>query len=144
MNSEDAVSKQTAKIALIELHDSTVSGLRVQRGGDGVLSFDHLNVYVEESVGRYGIWSYRADLLLRGVERLRVDKLLPSDYILDGRVADAQDRDIDLASALQWTVADRVEIVLFESGTLSMKASSVQLNLTTPLKRYEEWIGPLK
>lgn len=144
-DADDVPGAQAGRIALIELHDSRVSALRLEKGGDGVLSFDHLNVYIEESPDHYGIWSYESELVLGGIERFRLDKPLGAhDYISDGKVVGADGREIELASALQWTPALQVEIIMSSSGILSLAVSRVRLVLLKALKRYEEWLGPLR
>jgi hypothetical protein len=132
------------KIAAVDLHDARLGSFTVQSGGSGVLSFNHVCVFVEKSFERYDDWSYRADLLLQGIEQFSLDKILESsDYVYDGYVIGNDGRNIELASALEWTPADKIELTFFSSAKLSLKVSHVQLSLIKPLEKLEEWIGPL-
>ncbi len=63
-------------LAAIELHDSILGSLTVGTNGDAVIHFEHLNVFIRTAVDRYQVWSYRADLLLQGLEQLCVEKTL--------------------------------------------------------------------
>lgn len=145
MNTNAVMNGSAPKIAAIELHDSILAGLTVHCGGNGSLSFDHLNVFVEKSPNQYEVWSYRADLLLQGVGRLSLDKpLATSDYVSDGPVVDVNGRAVELASALEWTNADKIELVLSSCAHLSLKVCRVQLSLIAPLRKLEDWSGPLK
>jgi hypothetical protein len=135
------------KIAYVELHDARLESFTVQNGGSGVLSFSHICVFVEKSFEHYDDWSYRAYLLLQGIEQLSIDSILEresSDYVYDGCVIGNDGRNIDLASALEWTPANKIELNFFSSTKLSLKVSHVQLKLIAPLEKLEEWIGPLK
>jgi hypothetical protein len=135
------------KLAYVELHDARLGSFTVQNGGSGVLSFSHICVFVEKSFERYDDWSYRADLLLQGIEQLSLDRILEkerSDYVYDGSIIDNDGREIELASAIEWTPADKIELSFFSSTKLSLKVSHVQLKLIAPLEKLEEWIGPLK
>ncbi len=117
----------------------------VQNGGSGFLSFTHICVFIEKSYERYDVWSYRADLLLQGIEQLSFDWISESsDYVYDGSVIDNNGREIELVSALEWTPAKKIELSFFSSTKLSLKVSHVQLKLMEPLEKLEEWIGPLK
>jgi hypothetical protein len=133
------------KLVLAELHDSRIESLTLQAHGLGVLRFEHLNVFVEQSSDRYDVWDYRADLLLQHVAQLSLDRPLGSgEYVSDGRVLDVLGREIELLSATDWTPADKVEIVLSSAATLSMRVSNVRLILAAPVKKLDEWVGPLR
>jgi hypothetical protein len=132
------------KIAFVELHDARVGGLTLKSGGGGVLGFSHIAVYIEQSVDRYDVWSYHAELLLDGIQQLSLDGLpAEREYVMDGSVLDADGRAIELAAALDWTPADKLELAFFTSEKLSMKVSRVRLSLGDPLSKIEEWDGPL-
>jgi hypothetical protein len=132
------------KIGLIALHDARLGSFTVHSGGNGVLSFNHICVFVEKSFELYDDWSYRADLLLQGIEQLSLDRIFESsDHVYDGCIIGNDGRNIELASALEWTPADKIELIFFSSAKLSLKVSHVQLSLIAPLEKLEEWIGPL-
>ena len=132
------------KVAFVGLHDSRIESLTLQTHGLGVLRFEHLNVFVEQSSNRYDVWDYRADLLLQDVEHISLDKSLGSaEYVSDGRVLDVSGQELQLVSATDWTPADKVEIVLSSSARLSMSVSHVWLTLTAHIKKLDEWVGPL-
>ena len=144
-NANGATGGPAPKIAFVEFHDATMTALTVQREGVAVFNFDHIAVYIEESPNRFNVWSYRADLLFQGVEQLSVEKRLGnSDYVSDGHVIDAAGQEVELALALDWTHADKVELVFSSAGVLSAKISHVRLNSDCALKKFEEWIGPLR
>ena len=145
MNTNTAMSEQVPKIAAAEFHDARLGSVTVCSGGSGAVSFDHLNVFIDKSLNHFEVWSYRADLLLQGVGQLSLDKLLgSSDYVSDGCVVDAAGREVELASALEWTNADKVEMILSSAAKLSLKVARVQLSLIAPLKKLDDWSGPLK
>ncbi len=133
------------KIAHVEFHDAKLDGVAIHSGGNGIISFGHIVVYIEESFDHYVVWSYSADLHLQGVEQFSLDKLLgKSDYVSDGKVVDVAGEEIELKSALNWTGVDCVELILSSSAKLFAKVSRVQLDLLTPRTRLEEWTGSLK
>ena len=143
-NVQAAVHDQKSKIAAIDFHDARLDSVTICGGGICIMSFNHIDVFIEESREHYGVWSYSADLFLQGVDQISLDKPLGStDYVSDGSILDADGREIELASVLERTDADRVELILSSSAKLSVKVSHVQLSLLESHNRLEEWIGPL-
>ncbi len=144
MNANDSSGESRSKIAQIALHDAILSALTVYSGGGGVMMFDHLNVFIEKSFEQYEVWSCRADLLVQDVAQVSLDGPLPSsDYVSDGSVIDVTGREVRMETALEWAHADKVEVTLSSSAKLLLKVSRVKLSLVAPLKKLEDWSGPL-
>jgi hypothetical protein len=144
MDTNPAINNPTPNIS-IEFHDSRLSALSLRCGGGGVMSFKHLNVFIEKSRNEYEVWSYQADLLLEGITQLSIDEMLgDSDYICDGNIVDIAGCEVELTTVTEWTQADKIELIFSSSGKLSLTVSQVQLSLITALKKLEDWSGPLK
>jgi hypothetical protein len=132
------------RVAAIELHDSRLETIILHKNGTGEIHFGHLNVFIEESLNHYGVWSFRANLLLHGITQICLDKLIgESEYVVDGQLVAGDGSQITLQSPIDWINIDTFTLVFSSSATLRLKASSIQLCLVAPLKRLEEWIGPL-
>jgi hypothetical protein len=132
------------KIALIAFHDARLNSLILKSSGDGKLEFSHMCVYIETSPNEYDVWSYQVDLMLDGVKRVSIGGPLNSGhYVSDGHITDVDGCEIEMATALTWTVADNIELVLSSADILSIKVARVQVMLVAPLEKLETWSGPL-
>jgi hypothetical protein len=141
---EDAESVK-GKIALIDLHDARLESILLKTGGDAIVRFAHVDIFIERSVDHYEVWSYSADLELGGVDRVTIARPFGcKDYVSDGDVLDASGQRVDLAMALDWTKAANVEIVMSTSGTLSLGIARARLTLLKALGHTEDWNGPLR
>jgi hypothetical protein len=64
--------------------------------------------------------------------------------VSDGCVVDVTGREVELASTIEQTHANKVEIIFSSSAKLSLKISSIQLRLIASLGKFEDWSGPLR
>ncbi len=141
---EDAESVK-GKIAAVALHDARLESILLKTGGDAIVRFAHVDIFIERSVDHYEVWSYSADLELGGVDRVANARPFGcAEPVTDGEVLDASGQSIELAMALDWTEAANVEVVMSTSGALSFSVARARFTLLKALKHTEDWIGPLR
>lgn len=137
-------------VALVEFHDAVVERVEVTRTGNVCVEFSHLAIYRRESVDTFGVWSFRAEFRLAGVEAFAADGATPgdeADTLEDARVLGSDGNPIDSAALgrgesfalgeleLRWALSGAR--VAFRGGTISLK-------LLEQLERIEAWTGELK
>jgi hypothetical protein len=134
----------TGQMAFVEMHDARVNSVTVASLGIARLELAHVAVYHEVSKELYDIWSYRAIIQCQGISKLELTgPLNKDDRVSEGVISDEHHSPIELAELVDGIPARTLELV-FGSGTrMVVHASSMRLELLEPLRRMEQWRGPL-
>jgi hypothetical protein len=106
-------------ISFVELHDSRIASLCLQRGGQGVIEFSHIAVYHQVGEEECDVWSYRARLTMEGVEGVE-------GFELSGELA-AADYDSKVRSLTRPDLASH-------ASNLSKARASIELLLASPYR----------
>lgn len=132
------------KIAHIELHDACIENVKLFPAEQGEVNFEHIVVYQEIALDRYAVWSYRAEIHMDGIVSLGIKgALLKDDSISDGTFLDKDGNEISLVSLLKTSPVSNAQIVMTSGTFILVELKSATLKLLAPIKRLEEWIGPL-
>ena len=130
-------------IALVEMHDARVEELRIPMNGSCVLRFEHLTVYRERAAERFAIWSYRASLELREVERVVVNEArIDHDYVSDGSALRGSE-ELPWQTLLHRQQVSRVEFTFGSGRQIEIDCKEAHLILDEAVRVIEEWTGPL-
>jgi hypothetical protein len=132
-------------IAYVELHDGRVGGVTLQSGGLGTVDLAHVVAYCQVDHERYDVWSYRAALHFRGITGVELTGALDqAEFVLDGTILNDGGQSIELTALLVERPIQSVELYFGSGARLCMRATYARLELLEPLRKLEQWQGPLR
>lgn len=136
-------------VELVEFHDATGERVAMTRQGNACIEFSHLPVYRRETPGTCGVWSFRAELQVAGVESFALHGSTPRDEaesLDDLAVIGSDGRRVDPTALLRTgsLTLGSIELTWALSGaTATFRGGTVSLLLLQPLERVETWTGDL-
>jgi hypothetical protein len=136
-------------VELVAFHDAVVERVEVTNAGNVHITFSHLPVYRRETPDTCGVWSFRAELRLKGVESFEAAGVPPADdaeSIEDIHVVgpDGARLPAGVLERGEMFALGSVEIIWALSGTrATFCGGQLWLRLLEPIERVETWTGPL-
>lgn len=134
--------------AFVGFHDAELERIVVSVAHGIEIEFSHLLVYQPEAAGVYGVWSYRAAVVVCGAWDLDCGgawaaREAPAGLVEDGHVLDEQGHRIDALSGLEAGVKGKVELWLSgRTSPVTINADTIALRLGKRGDRLESWRVP--
>lgn len=134
----------TDAIALVEPHDGTVDAVVIDASGDIRVEFKHLAVYHTRAAEEYEIWSYRAVLEARSVDRAVVEGAVNvPDSVYDATVMVGDSELADWKELLVARPVTRIQLSFGSGRTIEIHCREAKLTLEQAVRHLEDWTGPL-
>ena len=128
---------------MIELHDSVVGSVVIERTGTVTITFARLCVYHLVAQELYDIVAYDARLVIHGTTELAIMGELGEGWVSDGGVTDVDGGVIelvDLSTAIDWNVRRRDD----NRSQDSCRGQARQDSIPSPaIRTIDQWKGAL-
>jgi hypothetical protein len=128
----------------VEFHDARLKEFVILMDGRVVIYFNHIAVYCQVSHEKHDVWSYSAEITAFQVKKMIMEGIsTKDDYVSDGRIVSADGKEIALVSLLQLCLVSEIHLDFGSGAVVRMHLSEADFRLKNPIKKFEEWIGPL-
>jgi hypothetical protein len=129
--------REDAQVLSVEWHDARITQLCIEPDARVVLHFRWLEVYDEPARrrGEEQASAWKAMLVLDGVTALEgLERGLSEGWVIEGRLIDPTDKEMDAARAMGGVGARALEFVLNNGDRVRLSCRSAELTLLSLVK----------